>query len=199
MRRIAGVVTGIVKSLDDPDEMGRVQLTFPWMAEGEPVSYWARIAAPMAGPERGFQFMPEVDDEVLVAFEHGDLRLPYVVGFLWNGEDKPPRTEPAQRAIQTVSGHVLEFDDSEGSEKISLLFKGETPSITIDEKTVTVETSSGHLIKLDDDAGISLQFGGSDPSITLESGKLSLVMGGSSIELSASGAKIVAPLIELNN
>jgi uncharacterized protein involved in type VI secretion and phage assembly len=148
VKRIAGVVTGIVRSLDDPDGLGRVQLSFPWMAESEPVSYWARIATPMAGAERGVQFMPELDDEVLVAFEHGDLNYPYIVGALWNGEDKPPRTEPSQRTIQTVSGHVLEFDDTEGSEKISLLFKGDAPGITIDQNALTIKFNDNCYIEL---------------------------------------------------
>ena len=198
MSRIPGVVTGIVNSLDDPEGMGRVQLTFPWMADSEPQSNWARIAVPMAGAERGIQFMPEVGDEVLVAFEQGELRVPYVVGFLWNGQDAPPREERAQRAIQTVSGHVLEFDDSDGSEKISLLFKGDKPSVVMDEKTVTIETATGHAVNLDDDIGISLSFQGSDPTITLESGKLTISATGSTIELSASGVKISGALIELN-
>ena len=196
--RIPGVVTGIVNSLDDPQGMGRVQLTFPWMSGSVPESNWARIAVPMAGPERGFQFMPEVGDEVLVAFEQGSLRHPYVIGYLWNGQDAPPRDEPAQRAIQTVSGHVLEFDDTDGSEKISLLFKGDKPSIILDEKTANVETAAGHVVRLDDDAGITVSFQGSDPTIKLESGKLTLSASGSSIELSASGVKISGTMIDLN-
>jgi uncharacterized protein involved in type VI secretion and phage assembly len=198
VKRIPGVVTGIVNSLDDPEGLGRLQLIFPWMADGEPQSNWARIAVPMAGPERGMQFMPEVGDEVLVAFEQGELRVPYVVGYLWNGQDAPPREESAQRAIQTVSGHVLEFDDTDGSEKISLLFKGDKPSIILDEKTATVETAGGHVVKLDDDAGITLSFQGSDPTVTLETGKLTLSASGSTVELSASGVKISGTLIELN-
>ena len=180
MSKIPGVVIGIVKSLDDPDGLGRVKLEYPWMAEESPESNWARIAAPMAGPERGFQFMPEEGDEVLVAFEQGEIRLPYIIGYLWNGEDKPPREEPSQRTIQTVSGHVLEFEDKEGEEKISLLFKGDTPSVVIDEKKVEIN------------------FQGSDPNIILENGKLTLTAAGSTIELSTSGVKITGTKIELN-
>jgi uncharacterized protein involved in type VI secretion and phage assembly len=148
VRSIPGVVAGIVRSLDDPEGLGRVQLTFPWMSEDEPVSNWARIAAPMAGAERGFQFMPEPGDEVLVAFEQGDLRFPCIVGFLWNGEDKPPRSEPKQRAIQTVSGHVLEFDDTSGSEKISLKWKGGEPSIVLEQTKISIILDGGNSIEL---------------------------------------------------
>lgn len=92
--------------------------------------------------------MPEVGDEVLVAFDHGDLRLPYVVGFLWNGQDKPPRTEPKQRALVSVAGHVLEFDDTPGSEKISLLFKGDLPGITLDQNGIVIKFSDSCSIEL---------------------------------------------------
>src|SRR4051812_17019458 len=124
MTAIAGVVPAIVKSLEDPDGLGRIKVTFDWMDENKPESYWARIAAPMAGKERGFQFMPEINDEVLVAFDHGELRLPYIVGFFGNGEEKPPQPEAKKRTLKTVAGHVFEFDDTDGKEQISLLFKG---------------------------------------------------------------------------
>lgn len=183
MSRIAGVASGIVNSLEDPDGLGRIQLTFPWMSENEPVSYWARVAAPLAGPGRGVQFMPELGDEVLVAFDHGDLRLPYILGYLWNGEDKPPRDQPAQRAIQTVSGHVLEFDDTEGSEKISLLFKGGFPGLTFDQDAITIAFADGGV-----------------PGITIDQQKISIKFSETSlIELSASELKILnSTLVNVN-
>jgi uncharacterized protein involved in type VI secretion and phage assembly len=178
--RISGVTIGLVKSLDDPEGLGRVQLTFPWMSEDEPESNWARIAVPMAGAERGMQFMPEVGDEVLVAFEQGELRLPYVLGGLWNGEDKPPRDDPKLRTIQTVSGHVLEFDDTEGSEKISLLFKGDLPSIVLEADSVGIKLSANTLITMDS-SSLTIQFDG-----------------GNSITLSSGGVKVSGTKIELN-
>src|SRR5437868_3604561 len=88
--RISGVVVGVVtNNQGDPDGLGRVKVKFPWLSNEEE-SFWARVAAPMAGKERGFYFLPEVEDEVLVAFEQGDVRFPYVVGSLWNGKDAPP-------------------------------------------------------------------------------------------------------------
>lgn len=151
MNRIPGVVIGLVNSLDDPEGLGRVQLTFPWMSESEPESNWARIAAPMAGPERGFQFMPEVGDEVLVAFEQGELRMPYVLGYLWNGEDRPPRDDPKLRTVKTVSGHVLEFDDTEGSEKITLQTQGGHKLAMQDgDGTLLIETSGGNQLEMKD-------------------------------------------------
>ena len=125
MSQINGVVVGIVKSLDDPKKLGRVRLEFPWLSDKNQ-SQWARIATLMTGSGRGSWFMPEVEDEVLVAFDHGDIQHPYIVGFLWNGVDKPPNEEinTSVRRLRTVSGHILEFDDREGQEKILIETQG---------------------------------------------------------------------------
>jgi uncharacterized protein involved in type VI secretion and phage assembly len=110
MNKIDGVVIGTVKSLDDPQKLGRIEVYFPWLSDRNK-SHWARVATLMAGSGRGSWFMPEKDDEVLVAFEQGDTRFPYIVGFLWNGEDKPPRTDPQKRLIRSVNGHEIEIYD----------------------------------------------------------------------------------------
>ena len=206
MKPGTGVVTGTVKSLDDPDKMGRVQVTYHWMSEEEPTSNWARISVPMGGKDRGVQFMPEEGDEVLVAFEHADQRFAYVIGFLWNGEDTQPRDEPAKRVIKTVSGHVLEFDDTEDAEKVSLLFKGDKPRVVLDEKTMTIETASGHILKMDDDGSVELKFGGGDPSIVLAEDTItitadsdnSIVISTSGITITGSTVTVVGDPIELN-
>lgn len=145
--QIPGVMPAVVADLDDPKGQGRVQVAFRGLDQAPP-SAWARVAAPMAGKERGLQFMPEIDDEVLVAFEHGDFRRPYVVGYLWNGKDTPPVSEPAKRHLRTVSGHVLEFDDSEGGERIALRFKGDVPSIVIDREAIEIKFSDSCMIRL---------------------------------------------------
>lgn len=111
MKRYPGVVTAIVKSLDDPEGQGRIELQFPWLSESQQSS-WAPIAAPMAGKKRGVFFMPEVGDEVLAAFEHGDFDHPFVVGFLWNGVDVPPSTDHHRRLVHSVNGHEIEINDS---------------------------------------------------------------------------------------
>jgi uncharacterized protein involved in type VI secretion and phage assembly len=130
--RIYGLVTAKVTSLEDPEELGRVQLMFPWLPkykDADLASNWARIATPMGGQERGFFFLPEIDDEVLVAFEHGDPNYPYVVGTLWNNTDKPPagskdsvlssdKKKVDQRVIRSRSGHLIVLDDTEGEEQI---------------------------------------------------------------------------------
>ena len=84
--RVYGVVVGIVTNNKDPDNMARVKVRFPWLSDDEE-SWWARIATVMAGKNRGSYFIPEVDDEVLVAFDHGDMRFPYILGSVWNGRN----------------------------------------------------------------------------------------------------------------
>ena len=103
----------------------RSRSEFPWLAD-DATSGWVPIARPMAGKERGFYFMPEVDDEVLVAFEHGNVDHPFVIGFLHNGVDVPPDDDidTKVRRIKTVSGHVLDFDDRSGKERVILTTQG---------------------------------------------------------------------------
>src|SRR6266536_6725356 len=148
--RVYGVVIGIVTNNDDPDGLGRVKVRFPWLSDSDE-SWWARIATPMAGNQRGVQFPPEVEDEVLVAFQHGDVRFPYVLGGLWNGKDAPPESKPldgdgkvAKRVVKSRSGHLIRFDDTDGSEKIEIVDKSEKNSIVIDtaNNTVTVQADS---------------------------------------------------------
>ena len=88
-QRIYGVVIGIVTNNNDPKSQGRIKVKFPWLDQ-KYESEWARLASPMAGKNRGLYCLPEVEDEVLVMFEHGDVRRPYILGALWNGKDAPP-------------------------------------------------------------------------------------------------------------
>jgi uncharacterized protein involved in type VI secretion and phage assembly len=135
-----GVVPAIVTNLDDPDKLGRVKVKYPWMPKGkgaEIESDWARLSSPMAGPERGMYFVPEVNDEVLVAFEQGDMNYPYVVGTLWNGKDKIPAGtkdiikggKVNQRVIRSRTGHLIILDDTEGEEQIIIQDKTKNNSI----------------------------------------------------------------------
>ena len=111
MKDYSGVVVGIVKKIDAT--LGCIKVDFPWMKPAQR-SHWAPIASLMGGKKRGAFFMPEIDDEVLLAFEHGDFDHPYVVGFLWNGADPSPETSPKNRVIVTPGGHTLRFEDSDG-------------------------------------------------------------------------------------
>lgn len=121
--RIDGVVSAVVTDVDDPQGLARVKLTFPWLAEGV-ASHWARVAMLGAGSERGLVILPEVDDEVLVAFEHGDPRYPVVIGGLYNGQDKPPvrlvdSGAVLTRALVSRTGHRIELHDDDETVEIS--------------------------------------------------------------------------------
>ncbi len=141
---VPNVVVGVVTNNQDPDgNLGRVKVKFPWLDDNDE-SYWARIAAPMAGNNRGFLFIPEIDDEVLVSFEHGDMTRPFILGALWNGKDAPPKKNSEvvggdnkvnQRLIKTRAGHTIDLDDTDSAEKI------------------TITTKSGHVLTMDDKSG----------------------------------------------
>jgi uncharacterized protein involved in type VI secretion and phage assembly len=110
MSLIQGVVVGLVTAVDEQIP-GRVKVHFSAFEESHETD-WIRIATTMAGGNRGTFFMPEVNDEVLVAFERGDVRFPFVVGFLWNGQDQPPADHVRLRRIQSVNGHTISFIDA---------------------------------------------------------------------------------------
>jgi uncharacterized protein involved in type VI secretion and phage assembly len=165
--RINGVVVGIVTNNEDPDDLGRVKVRFPWLS-AEDESDWARIAAPMAGKDRGFFFLPEVDDEVLVAFDHGDMRFPYVLGALWNGQDAPPERKEKknndERLIKSRSGHVVRLVDKSGAEKIEIADKSGKNCIVFD--------TAANTIKIESDADIVLS--APQGTIKLDAQKLEL-------------------------
>jgi uncharacterized protein involved in type VI secretion and phage assembly len=147
--RIPGVVAGVVTDNKDPDGGGRVKVRLPWL-DPDAESAWARVATPMAGNERGLFYLPEVDDEVLLAFEHGDLDYPYVIGALWNGKDKPPETNSDgknnKRLIKSRSGMTVLLDDTSGSEKVEIADKDGKEKIVIDVAGKKVSlTSSGDI------------------------------------------------------
>lgn len=146
---VQGVVTALVTNLNDPDNLGRVKVKYAWLGEIE--SDWVRIATPMAGAQRGFYYLPEINDEVLVSFEHGDVHRPYIVGYLWSNTDKPPKQNSQvvksgkvnERIIQSRSGHVVVLDDSDGKEQIIIRDKTQKNEIVIDSSknamTIKVE------------------------------------------------------------
>jgi uncharacterized protein involved in type VI secretion and phage assembly len=145
--RFYGVVVGVVTNNQDPESMHRVKVRFPWLSN-DVESNWARVATPMAGNGRGAYFLPEVDDEVLVAFEHGRVDHPYVLGSLWNGQDVPPESndngENNHRTIQSRSGHVVRLNDATGSETIEIIDKSGNNKIVINtaENSITIEADA---------------------------------------------------------
>ena len=143
--RIYGVVVGIVTNNDDQEGQGRVKVKYPWLTAKEE-SPWARVATPFGGSGRGMFFLPEVDDEVLVVFEQGDITRPYVLGALWGGTDLPPTAAGNGRdkkVLQSKSGHIIRLDDTSGKEKIEIIGKGGKETIVIDTANNTITLTSG--------------------------------------------------------
>lgn len=150
--KLRGVFLGIVtKNTDEgSDSKYKVKVKFPWLPL-EDDSAWARIAIPMAGAQRGSYFLPEVDDQVLVVFEHGDVSRPIVIGAIFNDKQQPPENnadgENNLRVIKSREGHRLCLDDKGGSERITL-YDGSGKNIFLldsAEKSVTIQCSEGDI------------------------------------------------------
>jgi uncharacterized protein involved in type VI secretion and phage assembly len=158
---IKGVAIAVVTNNQDPENMGRVKVKYPWR-DNEDESSWARMITFMAGNERGGYFLPEVEDEVLVAFENGDIDHPVILGALWSGKMKPPENNSDgknnRRLIKSRSGHLVVMDDTDGSEKIEIIDKTGNNLLRVDTASNTIEISSNKDIKLKASQGkISLE------------------------------------------
>ena len=131
-----GLYPALVTNLVDPEALGRIQVELPWLGEGsDQVRAWATLLSPYADADQGLQALPEVGSQVVVGFEAGNLRRPYIVGACWNGrESLPSEPEAANniRVFKTRSGSKIEFDDTQGAAKIR------------------IETAGGHRVELDD-------------------------------------------------
>ncbi|MCC5637949.1 VgrG-related protein [Nostoc sp. CHAB 5844] len=213
------LLVGVVSNNKDPKGWGRVRVKFPTLTE-EHESNWARVVSVGAGSGRGFDCLPEVNDEVLVAFEHGDIHRPYVIGGVWNGTDAPPEKvddtivggKVRLRTFKTRVGHKLQFvEEDKGTKKGAYLqtIDGHNLRMNDSEKFAELETTGGHKFRCDDsNKTISLTSTG---DITVKSGttgtvkkisvnggeialtatqKISLTVGGTSIELTPSGITI---------
>lgn len=152
-----GVYTALVTDIVDPDGQGRVKVRLPWAPDESGSSYeaWARLGTMMAGNNRGSWFIPDVEDEVLVIFEAGDTRRPYVVGALWNGRDSAPESMDGAgnnniKSLRSRNGVKITLDDSQGQEKLKL----ETPggqSLTLQDGpgVVEIRDSNGNTVKME--------------------------------------------------
>jgi phage protein D len=219
--RIDGVVVAIVTNADDPDAAGKVKVKYPWLQDtsGTDVeSDWVRVAVIGGGKNRGIGFVPEVNDEVLVAFANGDINVPYIVGALWNGTDTAPTGmvsggKVVQRVVRSRTGHIIILDDTEGSENITIKDKTEKNSIVIkssdNSMTITSEgdltlSAKGKLImKSTSDASLE-----SSTKATIKAGtelamtgttKASVVGANTSkLDLGPAGAKVEGTMAELS-
>lgn len=175
--QVRGVAVGKVTDNEDPKGIGRVKVSYPWR-DADDESYWARIATEMTGNDMGTWFLPDVDDEVLVAFENGDIHHPFVIGSLYSGNRKPPHDnsdgDNDYQTIKSRSGHTVELDDDDqepkvvvetnGGRKIELEDKSGSEKITIDDGSNTIEMDkAGGEVKIEGQQKISL----SAPTIEL--------------------------------
>ena len=145
-----GVEVGIVTNVKDPEKLGRIKIQLPRLPGG-PETNWARVAQPAAGAGRGFYWLPEVGDEVLIAFELGQANCPYVLGALWNGKDKPMdgayADDNTTRMIQTKSGHKIVLSDKSGNRTIT--FDVKAKKLLVEAKEGDIELHAEKKIVLD--------------------------------------------------
>ncbi len=186
--RFYGVVVGVVTNNQDPDGMHRVKVRFPWLS-GDVESNWARVATPMAGDGRGAYFLPEVDDEVLVAFEHGRVDYPYVLGSLWNGQDAPSDSnsdgENNNRSFTSRSGHVIKLNDKQGSETVEVIDKSGKNKIIINTADNSICIEADTEINVKSASGTMMLAADSDIKVSSNSGKLTMEANGIEIKSKA--------------
>jgi len=209
LQRWPGVVSAIVTNTDDPKQWGRVKLKYPWMSEADE-SDWTRIASAGAGVEAGFCTIPAIDDEVLVAFVHGDFGHPVILGGLWNGQDAipppiaaaPEGEKPLVRSwhsrtghhitihdnaanklvIRTKEGHEITLNDAE--QKISIMSKGGM-EITLDDNSKTLQIKSPHQITVKAENAIAVEATG---NLQLKAGGNLQIEARGNLEMKATGS-----------
>lgn len=193
---IAGVVCATVTRNDDPQKLGRVKLKFHWRSDPNFETDWVRVMTPMAGAGRGAFFLPQVKDEVLVAFDRDDIRHPYVLGALWSAVDKPPESNDDGnndiRVIHTRKGHRVRFDDGDKGAVLIALNDGkkveiDDDGIRIDDKVnrITFDARSG-AITIEAQATLSLKA----KQISIEAETSLTLKGGGSLDASAGMVRI---------
>jgi uncharacterized protein involved in type VI secretion and phage assembly len=177
-----GVYPALVSDIKDPDGQGRVKVVLPWSPDSGSDRYeaWARLATLMGGNNRGSWFIPDVNDEVLIVFEGGDPRRPYVIGGLWNGSDSPPESMDGGgnnflKVLRSRNGVTVTLDDNDGQEQMIL----ETPGgqkVTLKDGPGAVEIidSNGNSVKLE------------TSGITVNASAKITVNAGGQVEISAS-------------
>jgi uncharacterized protein involved in type VI secretion and phage assembly len=137
-KKIFGVTVCTVVDNIDCTGGARVQLSLPWLPGFQP---WARMSNMMGGMGRGSYFIPQIGDEVLVSFNHGDVREPYVLGTLWNSMDRPPTVSPTDavtmRKIRTPLGHELSFDEAK---QAVTLASNTMSTVTLDPQKAQIST-----------------------------------------------------------
>jgi uncharacterized protein involved in type VI secretion and phage assembly len=186
MKASNGVYPAIVVDNVDPENIARVRIRLAYAHAGKTgLEAWARVATLMAGANRGTWFFPDVGDEVLVAFEAGDPRFPFVIGALWNGTETPPATADAgndKKLIRSRNGLTITLDDQDGNESI------------------VIETPGGQKITLEDGPGAVVIADGNGNSVALDAMGITLstsskvTVNASTVEVNATAVSVNAPV-----
>jgi uncharacterized protein involved in type VI secretion and phage assembly len=187
-KRFYGVVQGIVTDVNDSDgKQGRVKVRFPWF-DNQMETEWCAVRQFYAGNGYGAFFIPEVGDAVLVAFVHGRMHMPIILGGLYNGKDMPPTyrsDNQDQKMFRTKGNHELMFDDSSGNKQVHLkTAAGHVVVLDDTGKQASVTSSGGHQVQLDDNSGTVTVTSSSGGSITLQNGTITIQ--GSTVNIQAS-------------
>jgi phage protein D/phage baseplate assembly protein gpV len=182
---IYGVVIGLVSNIKDPQRQNRVRLTFPWLSDTYETD-WVRFVVPGAGKSRGFTWLPDVGDEVLVSFERGDVRRPYVLGALFNGKDHWENAhysddgQVKRRGMRSGAGHTMEFHELAGKQKIVLRTGNEQLVLTLDQSNNTISIQSNGAVSV------------TGSSITVDASQDLTLKAGTELKLSATTVSIAA-------
>jgi uncharacterized protein involved in type VI secretion and phage assembly len=194
---VKGVAIALVTQNKDEDGLCRVKVSYPWHDKPRD-SYWARLATPMAGKDRGLVTIPEVGDEVVVAFEREDLRFPYVLGALWNGKEKPPFDNSDgkndKRMFKSRKKHVLMFDD--GAKGVVELAHEKGRKVVLDDDGFAVQDDKGNVVKVNSNSGeMTIEAKG---KLTIKAASITIQATGS-VDLKASGvATIQGSMVNIN-
>lgn len=186
-KRFYGVVQGIVTDVNDSDgKEGRVKVQFPWF-DDQMETEWCRVKQAYAGNGYGAFFVPEAGDEVLIAFIHGDMRMPIILGGLYNGKDKPPTHRSSsqdQKMIRTKGKHELLFDDSPNQQRVRIKTNGgHVADLSDVDKKIQIQSSAGQTVVIDDSGKkITIQTGGSTIEVNSQG---TITLTGSSVVLNA--------------
>jgi phage protein D len=199
---IHGVVVAVVTNNDDPQHLGRVRLKFPWLSDSYE-SDWARMLQAGAGPDSGASFLPEVNDEVLVAFEFGDVRRPVVIGGLHNGRDKPrlgdglvDNGKVRRRGFVSRRGHRAVFFDDPGKSGIALITSSGSIRISLNESKNEIHLFCQGKVRIEAQDELSLK---SQQGVTIEAGAQLQLKGSAGAKLESSGqVEVSGALIKLN-
>lgn len=164
-RAVPGVVVGVVTDVKDPDKVGRVKVKYPWMSD-DYATDWLRVALPGAGPDRGAAVLPEVNDEVVVGFDHGDPSVGYVLGGLWSSRSRPPRAatlvdgsgKVATRVLASRTGHALVLDDGPQGGVLVTTGDGQL-SVRLAKVGTTITVSSKGKVEITGSTDVTVQAG----------------------------------------